>query len=63
MTTAEQIKVICVRMNISELARRIGQLPQNFSVKLKRGIITDTELIKIADELNISYEQSFILTN
>lgn len=65
MTTAEQIKVLCVRMDISisELARRIGQSPQNFSAKLKRGTITDTELVKIADTLNISYEQSFILSN
>lgn len=65
MTTAEQIKVLCVRMDISisELARRIGQSPQNFSAKLKRGTITDTELVKIADTLNISYEQSFTLPN
>lgn len=65
MTTAEQIKVLCVRMDISisELARRIGQSPQNFSAKLKRGTITDTELVKIANELNISYEQSFTLPN
>lgn len=65
MTTAEQIKVLCVRMDISisELARRIGQSPQNFSAKLKRGTINDTELMKIADKLNISYEQSFILPN
>ena len=65
MTTAEQIKVLCVRMDISisELARRIGQSPQNFSAKLKRGTITDTELVKIADTLNIYYEQSFILSN
>lgn len=65
MTTAEQIKVLCVRMDISisELARRIGQSPQNFSAKLKRGTITDTELVKIADELSISYEQSFTLPN
>lgn len=65
MTTAEQIKVLCVRMDISlsELARRIGQSPQNFSARLKRGTITDTELVKIADELNISYEQSFTLPN
>lgn len=65
MTTAEQIKILCVRMDISisELARRIGQSPQNFSAKLKRGTITDTELVKIANILNISYEQSFTLPN
>lgn len=65
MTTAEQIKILCVRMDISisELARRIGQSPQNFSAKLKRGTIPDTELVKIANILNISYEQSFTLPN
>jgi len=65
MTTTEQIKVLCVRMDISiaELARRIGQSPQNFSAKLKRGTITDKELVKIADVLNISYKQLFTLPN
>ncbi|MBK1811556.1 helix-turn-helix domain-containing protein [Clostridium sp. YIM B02505] len=65
MTTSEQIKVLCVRMeiSISELARRIGQSPQNFNAKLKRGTITEKELIKIADSMNIKYEQSFTLPN
>lgn len=65
MTTTEQIKVLCVRMNISisELARRIGNSPQNFSAKLKRGTITDKELTQIADVLNITYEQTFTLPN
>jgi len=65
MTTAEQIKVLCVRMeiSISELARRIGQSPQNFNAKLKRGTITEKELKKIADSMNITYEQSFTLPN
>ena len=48
-------------ISISELTRRIGQSLQNFSVKLKRGTITDTEFVKIADKLNIVYEQSFTL--
>lgn len=65
MTTTEQIKVLCVRMGISaaELARQIGQSPQNFSAKLKRGTITEKELIKIANILGIHYEQSFTLPN
>ncbi|MCQ2533265.1 MAG: helix-turn-helix transcriptional regulator [Clostridia bacterium] len=65
MTTTEQIKVLCVRMGISasELARRIGQSPQNFNAKMKRGTISETELIQIADELGIAYEQSFTLPN
>ncbi|SUN68639.1 helix-turn-helix domain-containing protein [Streptococcus infantarius] len=35
MTTAEIIKELCEQMNISvsELARRIGQTPQNFNKK------------------------------
>ena len=65
MTTSEQIKVLCVRMaiSISELARLIGQSPQNFSAKLKRGTITDRELVMIADKLNITFEHSFTLPN
>ncbi len=52
-----------MNISMSELARRIGQSPQNFSAKLKRGTITDIDLVKIADILNILYEQSFILPN
>ena len=65
MTTTEQIKVLCVRMGISvaELARKIGQSPQNFNAKLKRETITEKELVQIANILNIQYEQSFTLPN
>ena len=65
MTTTEQIKVLCVRMGISvaELARQIGQSPQNFNAKLKRETITEKELIQIADILAIGYEQTFTLPN
>lgn len=52
-----------MNISMSELAIRIGQSPQNFSAKLKRGTITDIDLVKIADILNILYEQSFILPN
>lgn len=65
MTTSEQVKVLCVRMGISasELARQIGQSPQNFCAKLKRETISEKELILIADILGIQYEQSFTLPN
>ena len=38
MTISEQIKVLCVRSDISvaELARRIGTTPQNFNGKMKK---------------------------
>lgn len=48
MTTSEQIRVLCVRsgVSLSELARRINQTPQNFSVKLKRNTVTQDELTR-----------------
>jgi len=63
MTTAEMIKQLCEHMNISvsELARRIGQTPQNFNKKLKRETVTLDELKAIADALDIKFEQAFIL--
>lgn len=62
MTTSEQIRVLCVRsgVSLSELARRINQTPQNFSVKLKRNTVTQDELNQIANVLNVKYEQSNI---
>lgn len=63
MTTAEMIKKLCEQMNlsVSELARRIGQSPQNFSKKLKRETVSLDELKAIADVLGVKFEQAFIL--
>ena len=63
MTTAEMIKELCEQMNISvsELARRIGQTPQNFNKKLQREIVTLAELKAIAYVLSVKFEQAFIL--
>lgn len=63
MKTSELIRVLCVRKNvsISELARRINQTPQNFSAKLKRNTITQSELLQIAQILGVKYEQYFLL--
>ena len=63
MNTSEQI--LCVRsgVSLSELARRINQTPQNFSVKLKRNTVTQDELNQIANVLNVKYEQYFVLAN
>lgn len=65
MTTAEMIKELCEQMNISvsELARRIGQTPQNFNKKLKRETVSLDELKVIADVLGIKFEQAFILSD
>ena len=63
MTTADMMKELCEQINISvsELARRIGQTPQNFNKKLQRETVTLDELKAIADVLFVKFEQSFIL--
>lgn len=65
MTTSEQIRVLCVRsgISLSELARRIGQNPQNFNVKLKRNTITQEEQREVAKVLDATYKQYFVLAN
>jgi len=50
-----------MNISVAELARRIGQTPQNFNKKLKRETITLDELITIANVLGIRFEQVFIL--
>lgn len=63
MSTSEQIKILCVKLNISvaELARLSGSSPQAFSQKMKRERFTPTELKAIAAAAGCSFETSFIL--
>lgn len=63
MTTADQIKVLCLRKNISvsELARKLNQTPQNFSAKLKRDSLTPLEVKNICLTLNVTHEHYFVL--
>lgn len=65
MTTSDMIRKLCEKMNISisELARRIGQTPQNFNKKLQRGTVSFAEMMVISDMLGVGYEQAFILPN
>lgn len=65
MTIAEQLRVLCARLNISgaELARKTGQSPQNLNSKMKRGSFTIEELEKIAAALDVRFERSFVLRN
>ena len=57
--------MVCNKKNISvsELARRIGQTPQNFGKKLKRDTVTLEELKQIADVMEVTFEQSFVFPN
>ena len=63
MTISEQIKILCVRSNISvaELARRIGTTPQNFSSKMKRQSFTVSDLEYMAKTVGCSFERYFVL--
>lgn len=63
MTTSDMIRELCEKVNISisEIARRIGQSPQNFNKKLQRGTVSVEEMIAIADVLGILFEQGFTL--
>ena len=65
MAQSEQIKILCVKldMSVSELARLYGASPQAFSQKLKRGSFTSEELKKIAKCVGCEFESSFILPN
>lgn len=65
MTTSNLIKNLCKEKGISvaELARRIGQTPQNFNKKLKRETVSTEELMEIAEILGVVFEQSYILEN
>lgn len=65
MTRSELVKIICKKnsISISELARRIGQTPQNFNKKILRNTVSDEELSEIFAKLNIVYEQKIIFSD
>lgn len=65
MTITEQIKVLCVRSNISnaELARRLNVSPQALNGKMKRESFTVSDLEQIADAVGAKFRHDFILEN
>ena len=65
MNISEQIKVLCVRSNISlaELARRIGTSPQSLSAKMKRESFTVKDLEEIATATGTEFKRNYILPN
>ena len=62
MTISEQIKVLCVRCNVSE-AELARKSPQSFNSKMKRGSFSIPEIEKVADVLGVSFNREFILEN
>ena len=65
MTTSDMVRELCEKRSISlaELCRRIGQTPQNFNKKLKRGTVSFEEMLAIAEALDVGYEQAFVLAD
>lgn len=63
MSISKKIRVLCARLNISsaELARRLGQSPQNFNAKLRRESFSVSELQEIAEAAGVTYESNFVL--
>jgi transcriptional regulator with XRE-family HTH domain len=59
------VKSLCDKIGISEaqLARDIGQTPQNFNKKLKRDTLDFDEYKAIADVLGVTFEQALTLPN
>ena len=65
MTTSDMVRRLCreSHVSLSELARRVGQSPQNFSKKLQRETLTLEELNLIAEALGVGFEQSFVFSS
>ena len=65
MQISEQIRVLCVRCNVSEaeLARRLGKSPQSFNSKMKRETFTVNDLEKVASALGVTFKRNFVLGN
>ena len=65
MGISEQIRVLCVRCNISnaELARRLNVSPQAFSGKMKRESFTISDLEQIAEAAGVKFRHEFILND
>lgn len=47
-------------MRASELARRLGESPQNFNKRLQRGSIKDKDLLQIAKVTDCKFRYSFV---
>ncbi|MCI8911090.1 MAG: helix-turn-helix transcriptional regulator [Clostridia bacterium] len=65
MQISEQLKMLCVKKNISlaELARRLNKTPQALSQKINRGKFTIDDLEEIAAVTNCHIECNIILQN
>jgi transcriptional regulator with XRE-family HTH domain len=66
MGMTERIRFLLVKrgnMSEAELARRMGESPQNFNRKMKRDNFSEEDLCKIAKALNCTYSSVFRLND
>lgn len=58
MSFVEDLKILAVKRNISlsELARRLGESPQNYNIKFKRNSIKDIDLKEACKVLDCTVE-------
>ncbi|GHV74827.1 transcriptional regulator [Spirochaetia bacterium] len=66
MGMTEKIRLMMVkRQNISEseLARRLGELPQSFNPKMKRDNFTERDMRRIADALGCTLKITFVMND
>ena len=64
MGMVEKIRILLVKrgnMPEAELARRLGLLPQNFNVRMKRDNFTEGDLRRIAEVLDCDFKAGFHL--
>lgn len=63
MNSADLVRILCKEKNISiaELARRMGQTPQNLNKKLKQNTLTTEKLMLVVCILEVQFEQSYSL--
>lgn len=65
MAMTEKIKVLLVKkgMTASQLAEKLDTSQPNLSKKMKRDNFSETELMKIAEVLDVKFEGFFFLEN
>lgn len=63
MRIDEQLKIICVKtdLSFSEIAKRLDKTPQAFCQKIKRGTFSIDDLADIALVTDCKLECSFVL--
>ena len=62
MKTSDLVVRTLKKENVTQkyIAMKLGKSPQSFCKKLKRDSLTTDELLRIADILDVTFEQAFI---